>query len=379
MADYIELPVETDIETLQDLGISYLEAQVDGWEANPGNLETWMIEAVARIAAETAFVTAQVPPEIFRYFGEEILGLPTQSGLAASVGTTWTAIDTDGHVIQEGTFIDIDGFGFVVDHDVTIPSGSASTAVGAVLVFATDEGEEYNGLSEPIEPVEALDWVSVITAVGETSGGRTEEDIDSYLARLATVLQLQSPRPILPNDFAVLADQIPGVERATAIDGYNPAAGGSYNNERMLAIAAVDENGDPVSSAIKTEIQTTLDALREINFVINTVDPTYTDIDVTFTAKAHSGFDKAATELAAEQAVADYLSPANWGQPQYVSDVSWVNVTVVRYLEISQVINNVEGISYIQTLTVEGGTVDVTLTGGPAPLTRPGVINGTVT
>ena len=141
-----------------------------------------------------------------------------------------------------------------------------------------------------------------------------------------------------------------------------------------------------------------LQAQREVNFVVNVIDATYTTFDVTFTAIAYPGWDLPAVEVAAESAVATYLSPSNWGRTTNrlfeaagmtgdpgdtdTDDRSWVNETVMRYLELATVINNVEGINYVSALTfgISGqalGSVNVTLPRA-APLPRPGVINGSV-
>ena len=75
------------------------------------------------------------------------------------------------------------------------------------------------------------------------------------------------------------------------------------------------------------------------------------------------------------QAVTEYLSPANFGQVPYGDQPVWLSDTKVRYLEVAEVINRVEGVLYIVSLTINGGTADVALP-GPGPLPRPGAITG---
>src|SRR5690606_4047142 len=206
------------------------------------------------------------------------------------------------------------------------------------------------------------------------------EDDDAYLARLSRELELMSPRPILPDDFAVLAARVAGVARATAIDGYNPDDDTS-DNERMVAVAAIDADGQAVPSGVKAQVEALLQSMREVSFVVHVIDPTYTEIDVAFTAKAFPGYAPADVQARAEQAVADYLSPAHWGLPPTGDDTAhggWWSQPVVRYLEVAAVLDRVEGLDYVSALTVDGGTSDVTLTGA-IPLPKPGTIAGTVT
>jgi hypothetical protein len=166
-------------------------------------------------------------------------------------------------------------------------------------------------------------------------------------------------------------------------------AGGTAesNNERMVAVAAIDENGTAVSVGVKAAVQALLDGAREVNFVVSTMDPTYTPVDVTFTFKTVAGYNLATVETDAEAAVATYLSPSNWGRdpfsPNPALDSTWNNVPVVRYLEIAQVINNVTGVDYITALTMRYGAngfaaADLTLPGA-IPLPTSGAILGTAT
>jgi hypothetical protein len=158
-------------------------------------------------------------------------------------------------------------------------------------------------------------------------------------------------------------------------------------NERMIAVASIDENGTAVAVGVKSQVQTLLDGLREVNFVVTTMDPTYTPVDVTFTFKTIAGYSLATIETDAEAAVAAYLNPASWGRdpfaPNPALDPTWNNVPIVRYLEMAQVINNVTGVDYITALTMRYGAnsfaaADLSLPGA-IPLPSAGAINGTAT
>lgn len=537
---YLEVPITTETEDLQDAALEHLAAKVPGWEAHPGNLEVWLIEAVAQMAAELAQITAQVPDEIFRSFGLDIAKIAALEAAQATAATTWTARDTLGHTIEAGTQLTIADVGFEVVDEVVIAPGVAATAAGGVSVIAIEPGEAANGLSTPAEPVDALEWVQTIAVVGSTSGGADAELDEDYRTRLSEELQLQSPRPIVPRDFEVLARRIAGVHRAMVRDGYNPAhnlltlnqgsletdttgweadlnatiarntalggadgvanlaitatgagdtaartlggagaiavtVGGQYtalasvrptvnrnvqvgirwydasnaplsttlgtstpvttgvwtqlsvtatapalatrgavlvyviaagasevhhadkiafrqsastvwsaggtaatDQERMVAIAAVGEDGVAVSAPIKTELDALLQSYREINFVVNVIDPTTTAVNVTFAAKCYSDWDPASVQANAIANVQSFLSPATWGQPPSGEIPRWVYTTTVRYLDVANAIKNTEGLSHITSLTVNAGTVDVTLPGA-APLVSPGTISGTVT
>jgi len=493
--DYISVPLETDPNILAQLMYDYLQSQIPGWVPNEGNLETIIIDANARQAAELRDVASRVPRTIFRYFGK-LVGVLSIEATKGTATTTWTMVDSAGYTISAGTQVGIRTAGdeliaFEVLADVTVPPGSTVTAAGAVTIIAVESGANGSGLGAPAGPVELitpLDYVSTIVQVAVTTGGVDAEEDEEYLSRLSDKLSLLGNALVLPVDFAAAARTVTGVERAVALDGYNPdanelqtvdvdATGGTFtltftgqttgaiawnatnaaivaalgalsniapgdviaaggpspavvtiefagvydgtnvaqmtgsgalltggagtvtiittrqgsprnNNERMVAIAAIDEVGDAVSAPIKADIDTYLQENREVNFIVNVMDPTYTDIDVTYTVVAAEGFTALDVETRVTAALESYLSPANWGKPDqgtlFGSQSDWLNKTVVRFWEIVQTISQIVGVDYIEagqlTIGKNGGaqsTSDITLTGA-VTLPQPGIIVGTV-
>jgi Baseplate J-like protein len=233
MADFLDVEIETDPTALVDDSIDQLASTLDangfpGWAPADGNLEIILLKAVAQMAATVASSAAQVPASIFRAFGTKLLNLPYSQGAAATVVTTWTLADTDGHTIPGGTYVTISGLGFYVEADVVVDPGSSTAAV---LLLAAEIGTLYNGLTGPIEPIDQIDWVQSIAITGSTSGGADPQDDTDYQNKLAAELALQARRPITADDYAAMALTVPStvvpsgvvVGRATAIDGYDPA------------------------------------------------------------------------------------------------------------------------------------------------------------
>lgn len=229
MADdqYITLPVETDPDDLAQEGFDYLESVITGFVANPGNVETWLIEAIARIAAMVRDVAADVPKAIFRYLGSTLHGIAPIDDVSATATSTWTMVDDTGYTIPEGTVVSLVGpdnelIAFETVGDVTVDPGNTVTAAGEVVLVASEAGSAANDAVAPVTLVDSLAYVSSIALVAAPSGGTDAETDEEYLDRLSAELQLLTPRPIIPEDFAVLARGEDGVERATAVDGFNP-------------------------------------------------------------------------------------------------------------------------------------------------------------
>ena len=388
---YIKIPLETSQSTLAQEVFNYITGQAPGWAAQDGNLDTWIIRAVSQLASDNRNVASDVQDDIFRYFGASLMGIQPIDATPAVGNTTWTLTDYNGHTIPSGTTLGITDLSgtlqaFQVVTDVVVPNGANATATGAVVVRAVQEGAAANDLGGPDVPmqlIDVLDWVadSGVVLTGATNGGQDAEDDPTYLNRLVTHLQRLSQRPILPNDFAAMAlDADPAVYRAVAIDNYNPADH-TYNNERMVAVASTDAQGQPSSPTVKAEIDAYLQANREINFIVNVIDPSYTTINVIATVIAITGFDPVALEAAVVSAIDDFLDPASWGTDPTIIQASgaqtWIETPTLYYNELVTAISNVQGVARLSALTVNGGTVDVALT-TPAALTKAGTIAVTV-
>lgn len=379
---YITIPINSEPEDMIADAIRTLQSYFPGWQPTDASLDTIMLEAVAANAADLRDIAALVPDTIWRVFGASLVGVQPVDASPAQTTTTWTLGDNGGHTIEAGTQVGIrDASGqlvpFEVLNEVIVPPGSTVTAAGEVEIIAVNPGEATSGLGSAggsVELIDPLDWVASIVQVDITTGGVDAETSDEYNDRLTSELQLLSPRPILPNDFAVLALTISGVWRAVAVDGYN-TVDSTYNNPRMVTVAAIDTLGSPVPSGVKASIASYLESLREVNFVVNTVDPTTTAIDVTVNVTVLSGEDPATVVAAIETALTNYLDPATWGTTAD-DDRAWSNVTTVRYLEIATVINNVSG---VDTITTTGGLFDleIGISGGAlgrADVDIPGVV-----
>lgn len=379
---YIPFPITTDPNRLLEDAYSYLEFYVPGWTPAVGNLDVWMLEAMARMVAEARDVAADVPDTIFRRLGNDLYQLPPNEAQSARATAMFTLeSNPTGYTIPAGLSIAVlDSLGvqrgFLVEIDTHVPFGELTYNV---MMVAAETGPLYNNLG-PTNPTVIIDsWVNVIGAVltSTTAGGVDAETDAEYMSRLSQRLVALSPAPILPQDYALLSLAHPAVGRAVAIDGYNPGPPVLTNQARTVTVVVADQDGHVLSTQAKTEVQNMLRALREVNFLVFAIDPTYTNIAVTASVVPVAGYDAASMQAEVVDALRNYLSPANWGTPmqggQFGDPYPWTNQTKVRYLEITTVINNVPSVDYIVSCTVNGGTVDITMT-GVGPLPNPGLM-----
>lgn len=383
---YLAIPVETDSDALAAQALTDLAQNLPGWVPRDGHLEVWLVYALARMAATTAQVAGQASEAIFQYFGQSLLGLPALAGTPATMPSTWTLTDTLGHTIPAGTIVGYQTSAtsselFQTSADVVVPAGSNTTVTGGVTLTALAPGAEANGLPPGgVQLFNNLAWVQSIATTAASAGGSDPETTVAYLARLRAQLKLLSPRPILPQDFAAIATTQSGVARAAALNGYNPADG-SGNNARMVAVAAVDATGAALGATAQATLAATLQAMREINFVVSVISPTYTQVSITTQVMAPRGAVLDTVQAAIQTALTTFLDPAHWGDVQDDAGVwqeQWTNTPAVRYLDVAAVIKQVPGVAWISSLLIGVGSgVQAAADGqlpGAAPLPTAGPI-----
>lgn len=369
MPDYIDVPIVVSPDDLAGQAFDHLQSNIPGWLPNDGGLVTILIEAIALIASVDATLASGVPTSAFRWFGNTLAGITPVDATPATTTTTWTVRDSQGYTIPAGTNVGIRASGdvlvaFQTLNAVEIPAGDDATTAGAVTIVAVTPGAAGSGLGTAdgtVELVDPLDWVVSISQTAGTTGGIDAETDAAYLNRLRSELQLLTPRPILTSDFEQLARNVAGVARALAIDGYNPGDD-STGNPRMVAVAAIDTAGNAIGSGVKTTLATYLDGLREVNFVVNVFDPTYTQIDVTFAVAVADGFDPDTVTTAAAAAVTDFLSPANWGLPPTGDTSGWIAENTVRYTDLVWIVRRTDGVDHIVSLFLNAHTAAGTFT-----------------
>jgi uncharacterized phage protein gp47/JayE len=386
MPEYIQLPIETDPDAITELGFDYMESVTGGvWSPADGNLDAWMLSAIGIMCAELRDVASDVPASIFRYMGSKIFGITPIIGTSATATTTWLMTDTLGHRIDAGATVGIRNANdelvfFTTSDDIDIPAGQ-DTAIG-INIASQDPTTDANGLTGPnVELIDQFDFVESITLTTTTANGTDDEDDDDYLDRLTLNMRLVAPRPITASDFALMSMNIVGVARATALDGYDPG-NGLFTNARTVSVAAIDSNGAPISTLIKTSLQAYLAANREVNFNVFVIDPTVNTIDVTYTVTKFPNWDATSVQTSINAALTAYLNPLVWGTEDTSNTGDWLNKTSLNQYDLSAVIKGVEGVNSITTLTFRktGGSfasTPVTLT-GVAPIPAPGTLSGTV-
>lgn len=369
-----ELDTDPDVVTLRIL--DGLAARWDDWEPYPGDPVVALAEEVGREIADMNSVAVASISTAVAGIGETVFGVPAFQAEPAhlEVELTLAATDTIG---PEFVVVGDAGAGeeaaFAMLDTVTLPLG-----VSQVTMWAVEPGVAGNGvLPGPLTIATASATVASAVAVSESSDGRDAEDLEAYLDRLAATLGTLRFGGVRAVDLATLARSVDGVHRTLGVDLYDPANPG-VPAERTATVFPIDALGQPVSDGVKADVANYLEQLREVNFIIHVEDPTYTAITVNYAAVADDNSSTAQVKAEIDTALARYLSPITWGSDP-LDPQAWTSVAVVRFLDVARVIGSAPGVAYVESLTVNGGAVDVPLPGAaPLPAAGP-TITGTVT
>jgi energy-converting hydrogenase Eha subunit A len=146
----------------------------------------------------------------------------------------------------------------------------------------------------------------------------------------------------------------------------------------MTTVYCLDSTGTPVSSAVKTAVQTYLQSLREINFVVNMDDPTKSEVNVVVAVTMAVGYTAADIISRVTTAIINFLNPATWGispSDNPANPITWINTPVINRLELASAITTVVGVNVITSLTLglhsgSQAATDLALPGkAPVPFT----------
>lgn len=369
LSSYIDLTlVDLDSQDLFDAALLLARTTFPEWQPREGNIEVVLMEVLAEMVNETVFAINRLPGAMTEVF-LSMYGIERDAGLPPVVELKFFMNGIAGYTIPAGASVSIgtdpelEPVIFETDSELVIPPGDNT---GVVSATATTNTAEVNGVAADtlVETNEMLIYVDYIKTNNVVSGGRDEEDDDSYLSRGVQRFQRLTDTLMLPKHFTAAALEQEFVEMATTLDNYNPSGDGDNNgpvgNDVGHVTVAVYGDGENVSTLNKAILQDYFDTNSLAALTVHIINPTITSIPVTATVVFEDAVDIIEVTGAINDALTEYLKPVNW---------NWSSL--VRRNSLISIITNVPGVDFVQTLTAPAS--DVTLT-GVAPLTTPGTI-----
>lgn len=369
MAEYLDPPIAADASDIEERIYEYIQFWFPGFSPKEPALATILTEGFASETSDLTTQASAIPSMIFMHLAELFDAAPITAKPAVAQ-TTWVMKDDAGYTVPEGTVVTFqvgpdDYRAFETIADFSVLPGFTSTVAGEIAVVAQNEGADSNGItSNPTLLDGQVSFVDSVSIVGSTANGKDAEDPDDFRSRFKERLELLADRPVLAKDFAKYTEVfVPEVAHAVGIDNYNPADG-SYNNEKMVAVAIRGADGVSLSSDVKATVKALLESVREWNFIANAIDFTYNPVTIAVTVHGNS-----------DQVPADLSVRVTGALTQYLDPVQYTGADgKIRLFEIAQVINSVDGVNYIEngTLLINTAADDLTMTGAaPLPAVSP--------
>lgn len=263
-------------------------------------------------------------------------GLTRKPSVVATGTVTFTG--TDGIVVPIGTRLS-------TNSDVTFVTTTGGTISGGTLTLnasAEVGGQSGNVSTGSINTVLGdLSSLAVTNASTFTGGVDTEDDI-SLLARYYQ--RVRNPATSgNANHYLQWATEVAGVGRAKVFPLWNGAG--------TVKVVIFDSNNAPASAPLVASVQTYINDNAPIGPTITVESATSLAINISANINLKAGFNKSSADSQIASAITTYLKSINF------------STVTVQYNEIAKIIKSCEAINDFNTLTVNSGTTNITLTG----------------
>lgn len=262
-------------------------------------------------------------------------GLARKPGTAATGEVTFTGTETTP--IPLGTTVQTPG-GL---RYTTTAKGIITGGVVTINIQAVNLGTAYNVPAATITQIPTV--LSGITGVNNLSpiiGGNDPETDEALLQRL--LIQVQSP-PTSGNaaHYIQWALQVPGIGGAQVFP--------LWNGPGTVKVCALDSNMQPLSDSLLTELSTYVESQRPIGAIVTYESAAALPININVNVVRDTAYTQTQIQTAVIAEISNYLKEIAFKQ-NYVS-----------FAVIGSLILATPGVNDYNTLTVNGGTANVTI------------------
>lgn len=357
-AEYVDLTIyDTSPVDIFNEAIDYARDVLPEWTPQAGQLEVVLIEAIATAAAGVGEAANRVPGAVM----ETLLllyGIERDAGQKAVATIDVTMINNSGYVVPANSafsyFPPNDGtpLVYILDEDITIPAGSTT---GSGLVTAQDIGIEYNDPPDgsALQVLATMPYLISSSLQAQPEGGTDPETDDEYFTRASTTLQSYSAALTTATQIQswVLVTYPNEVNRCSVYDRRRKSdrdtTSATYDVHDGFALVVVaglnaiitDTSDVPLDTAELEIIEAALDLKTNTGLVTELVNAQLVDVTVDVTVVPFLGYTNSEVTTNITEALNEYLSPNEW---------DWSET--VRQTEIIALIDNVEGVDYVDAL-----------------------------
>lgn len=369
---YVDLRIfDVPDQDLISAMIAYYGIVNPGWVPREGNTEVLLMEAIALAIAENVATINRLPGAVVEAV-LHLAGVDKDFGAPATVTATINIADGLGYTIPTGTRFYLPlATGTVVflaqAPDTQIAPGATTATVSLISQINTAAA---NGVMSGTRLVLAdqLSMVQTVLLASTVAGGRDPETDAAWRDRGVARLKRLSDALVVPAQFNAFIDEDVRVGRVMTVDLWDgsvgsPGAVGS--NPGHITSCVLDPTGLALTTPVLTDLQAQAQAKAAAMLAVHVVNATLDTIAVVASIRTAAGFTSAAVIAAVIATVRNYINPLTWtaGAP-------------LRHNEFVSVIDQVPGVDYVTTVTLNGGSGDVAAT-GPRALPQAGTVTVT--
>ena len=247
---------------------------------------------------------------------------------------------TNGTVISSGTIISTDnGLQYITTATGTVASGYIDIEAKSVN-SGFDTNVAIGTVTKLVSTISGITTVSNITAMD--SGTDIEEDED---LRERTYEKINTPiTSENPNQYKIWAKEVSGIDDAYPLE--------AWNGPLSIKIFCIDSTKKPCSQGICDNAYTYVMSKKPVGATPTFVPGNKVDVTVVSRISLQNGYVLASVKAEIESRIATYLQ-----------SIAFKKLTI-SYAQISGIISNTPGVFEVQTLTVNGGTVPITINEG---------------
>jgi uncharacterized phage protein gp47/JayE len=172
---------------------------------------------------------------------------------------------------------------------------------------------------------------------------------------------------VVPRHFTAAALEDPNVAAALTIDNLNPIIGHvSGDDPGHVTVAVLGDGGALLSGPAKTALENSMEDDAVAMLDVHVIDATIVTVPVATTVVKVAGADSAAVQASVQEAVGAYLDP-----------LVWQSGSTIYLNEMISLIDRVDGVDRVTTVTINGVAGNFVLT-GIAAVPKAGTVTVTV-
>lgn len=357
----IELVVDDrDPQATFDAALAVLEALAPGARPRNGSVEAILLEAVATANADTIYALNRVITLVV----EGILGLygvPRYAGASAAGVVTLTLDGSRTLTVTAGQRLSEPSTGLVL---LVTTTTSVTSATSIALPVHTEEpGGAGNAITvgTAVDLLDAIPYAVSAAVTTALTGGSDAESDAAYIDRVSARLARVTSSLVLPEHFTAYCVEDVRVNRATAIDLYEP--GGTVGSDAGHITEYVYGYSAQLSAEIREELRAAMHAISSSLVTIHVEPASLVTQAVTYEVTALAGYDPGDLETTIDAALTAWMNPNDWAWGEDI-----------RQTDIIALLADVTGVDFVDAVTVPAGTTTV----AAHQLATIGAITGTV-